>query len=357
MSEPANDLPAGLSQPPEGYADWLADLKGRIHTARQRAALAVNRELVLLYWQIGRDILARQAEQGWGAKVIERLAHDLHAAFPEMKGFSRANLMYMRAFAEAWPDAGIVQQAVGQLPWGHNLVLLTRLKDPRQRLAYAQSAVAHGWSRNVLNIHIETRLLERTGTAVSNFEVSLPKPQSDLARESLKDPYRFDFLGLTDEAQEREIENALVKHVTDFLLELGAGFAFVGRQVLLDVGGDEFFIDLLFYHLKLRCYVVIELKGGKFKPEHLGQLSFYLTAVDAQVKHPQDGPTIGLLLCKSKNKVVAEYALRDKAQPLGVAEYQLVESLPPELQTSLPSIEQIERELAGDGAAAEDDTR
>ena len=339
-----SDTPAGLTLPPEGYADWLADLKSRIHTAQQRATLAVNRELVLLYWQIGRDILARQAAQGWGAKVIERLAHDL-----------RANLMYMRAFAEAWPDAEIVQQAVGQLPWGHNLVLLTRLKDSQQRLAYAQSAITHGWSRNVLNIQIETRLLERTGKAVTNFDASLPQPQSDLALESLKDPYRFDFLGLSREAGEREIETALVKHVTEFLLELGAGFAFVGRQVLLDVGGDEFFIDLLFYHLKLRCYVVIELKGGKFKPEHLGQLSFYLTAVDAQIKHPQDAPTIGLLLCKSKNKVVAEYALRDNTRPIGVAEYQLVESLPPELQTSLPSIEQIERELGDSGASTDDD--
>lgn len=262
-----------------------------------------------------------------------------------MKGFSRANLMYMRAFAEAWPDSEIVQQAVGRLPWGHNLVLLTRLKDPQQRLAYAHSAIANGWSRNVLNIHIETRLLERTGKAVTNFDVSLPKPQSDLAHESLKDPYRLDFLGLGKEAGERDIENALVKHVTEFLLELGAGFAFVGRQVLLDVGGDEFFIDLLFYHLKLRCYVVIELKAGKFKPEHLGQLGFYLTAVDRQVKHELDHPTIGLLLCKSKNKVVAEYALGDKTQPMGIAEYKLLESLPEELQTSLPSIEQIEREL------------
>ena len=272
-----------------------------------------------------------------------------------MKGFSRANLMYMRAFAEAWPDSEIVQQAVGQLPWGHNLVLLTRLKDSQQRLAYAQSAITHGWSRNVLNIQIETRLLERTGKAVTNFDASLPQPQSDLARESLKDPYRFDFLGLSREAGEREIETALVKHVTEFLLELGAGFAFVGRQVLLDVGGDEFFIDLLFYHLKLRCYVVIELKGGKFKPEHLGRLSFYLTAVNAQIKHPQDAPTIGLLLCKSKNKVVAEYALRDNTRPIGVAEYQLVESLPPELQTSLPSIEQIERELGDSGVSTDDE--
>ena len=342
------DLPIRLTPAPEGYADWLADLKGRIHSAQQRATLAVNRELVLLYWHIGRDILARQAQQGWGAKVIERLAHDLRAAFPEMKGFSPRNLKYMRAFAEAWPDSEFVQEVLAQLPWYHQLALLDKLPGPGTRRWYAAKAIEHNWSRNILVMQIETRLLERSGKAVTNFDASLPKPQSDLARESLKDPYRFDFLGLSDKAQEREVENALVKHVTEFLLELGSGFAFVGRQVLLDVGGDEFFIDLLFYHLKLRCYVVIELKGGKFKPEHLGQLGFYLTAVDRQVKHAQDNPTIGLLLCKSKNKVVAEYALGDKAQPMGIAEYKLLESLPAELQSSLPSIEQIERELGGD---------
>lgn len=341
------DQPASLTPTPSGYADWLVDLKDRIHSAQQRAALAVNRELVLLYWQIGRDILARQAQQGWGAKVIERLAHDLRTAFPEMKGFSPRNLKYMRAFAEAWPDEEFVQAVLAQLPWYHQLALLDKLPSAQARRWYAAKAIEHNWSRNVLVMQIETRLLERTGTAVTNFPVSLPKPQSDLARESLKDPYRFDFLGLGAEAEEREIENALVKHVTEFLLELGAGFAFVGRQVLLDVGGDEFFIDLLFYHLKLRCYVVIELKGGKFKPEHLGQLGFYLTAVDRQVKSEHDNPTIGLLLCKSKNKVVAEYALGDKTQPMGIAEYKLLESLPAELQTSLPSIEQIENELGG----------
>ena len=350
-----SDDPIRLTPPPEGYADWLADLKGRIHTAQQRATLAVNRELVLLYWEIGRDILARQALQGWGAKVVERLAFDLRAAFPEMKGFSPRNLKYMRAFADAWPDADFVQVVLAQLPWYHQLALLDKLPGPETRRWYAAKAIEHNWSRNVLVMQIEMRLLERSGKAVTNFADQLPRPQSDLARESVKDPYRFDFLGLTDEAHEREIENALVKHVTEFLLELGAGFAFVGRQVLLDVGGDEFFIDLLFYHLKLRCYVVIELKGGKFKPEHLGQLGFYLTAVDRQIKSEHDHPTIGLLLCKSKNKVVAEYALGDKTQPMGIAEYKLLESLPAELLTSLPSIEQIERELAGDGTPSDDD--
>jgi len=339
------DKPISLSDTPSDYTAWLLELKSRIHTAQQRAALSVNRELVLLYWQIGRDILARQAEQGWGAKVIERLAHDLRAAFPELKGFSRANLMYMRSFAEAWPQAAIVQQAVGQLPWGHNLVLLSKLKDPQWRMTYAERAIEHGWSRAVLTMHIETRRLEREGQAVTNFAERLPAPHSDLAQQSLKDPYIFDFLSVGKQADEREIEAALIQHVSNFLLELGAGFAFVGRQVHLEVGGDDFFIDLLFYHLKLRCYIVIELKAGAFKPEHTGQLGFYMTAVDMQMKSEHDAPTIGLLLCKSKNKVVAEYALRDSNKPIGVAEYQLIESLPAQLQTNLPSIEQIEREL------------
>ena len=337
--------PPSLTDVPDGYTEWLTELKLRVHAARQRAAAAANRELVNLYWQIGRDILAQQAKQGWGAKVIERLAHDLRTAFPEMKGFSRANLMYMRAFAEAWPDEGIVQQAVGQLPWGHNLVLLSRLKTTQQRLDYAQRANEQGWSRNALNIHIETRLLEREGKAVTNFSAQLPAPRSDLALQALKDPYVFDFLGIGQEAGEREIEAALVEHISRFLLELGAGFAYVGRQVPIEVGGDDFFIDLLFYHLKLHCYVVIELKAGAFKPEHAGQLSFYLTAVDAQLKSGQDASTIGLLLCKTKNRVVAEYALRDSNKPIGIAEYQLVESLPKELQTNLPTIAQIEHEL------------
>ena len=336
---------------PADYAAWVAELKARIHGAQQRATLAVNRELVLLYWQIGRDILERQGREGWGAKVIERLAQDLRNAFPEMKGFSPRNLNYMRSFAEAWPDGEFVQAVLAQLPWYHQLALLDKLKSANERRWYAAKAIEHNWSRNVLVVQIETRLLERQGQAVTNFPLALPKPQSDLARESLKDPYRFDFLGLSDQAQEREIEHALVKHVTEFLLELGAGFAYVGRQVLLTVGGEEFFIDLLFYHLKLRCFVVIELKAGAFKPEHLGQLGFYLTAIDRDMKDERDNPTIGLLLCKTKNKVVAEYALGDKTQPMGIAEYRLVASLPADLQTSLPSIEQIEQALADDEGA------
>jgi predicted nuclease of restriction endonuclease-like (RecB) superfamily len=334
-----------LSPPPQGYADWLADLKTRIHNAQQRATLAVNRELVMLYWQIGKDILERQAREGWGAKVVDRLAHDLRTAFPAMKGFSPRNLKYMRSFAQAWPEAEFVQAVLAQLPWYHHLALLDKLTSSAERRWYASQAMQHHWSRNVLVMQIETKAHARSGQAVTNFDQSLPAPLSDLARESLKDPYRFDFLGLTEEAQEHAVEEALVHHATQFLLELGAGFAFVGRQVLLNVGGDEFFIDLLFYHLKLRCYFVIELKGGKFKPEHLGQLGFYLTAVNRQVKGEQDNPTIGLLLCKTKNQVVAEYALGDNTQPMGIAEYKLLESLPEDLQTSLPSIEAIEQGL------------
>ena len=334
-----------LTKPPEGYVDWLASLKTKISNAQLRATFAVNKELVLLYWQIGNEILSRQNQQGWGAKVIEKLAFDLKNSFPQMKGFSRSNLLYMRSFAETWCDQEIVQQLVGKLPWGHNLVLLDKLQNNEDRIWYAKKTIQNNWSRNVLVIQIESKLIARQGKAINNFELQLPKPDSDLAIESFKDPYRFDFLGLGEKAGEREIENALVKQVTEFLLELGAGFAYVGKQVNIEVGGEDFFIDLLFYHLKLHCYIVIELKTGDFKPEHLGQLGFYLTAVDKQIKSKQDKPTIGLLLCKNKNKIVAEYALNDKTQPMSIAEFKLLESLPTNLKTQLPSIEDIEREL------------
>lgn len=340
--------PISFTPAPEGYAAWLTELKTRIAGAQQRATLAVNRELVLLYWQIGHDILQRQAQQGWGAKVIERLAHDLRGTFPLMKGFSPRNLKYMRAFAAAWPDSDFVQQVAAQLPWFHLCTLIDKVKTSEARDWYLAKALEQGWSRNILVMQIETGARERTGQAVTNFSTSLPPTHSDLAREALKDPYRFDFLGLTETAAEREIEAALVNHVSRFLLELGAGFAYVGRQVPIEVGGEDFFIDLLFYHLKLHCYVVVELKAGEFKPAHTGQLSFYLSAVDAQVKTAHDSPTIGLLLCKTQNRVVAEYALRDSNKPIGIAEYQLVASLPQEFATNLPSIEQIERELADD---------
>jgi len=337
--------PRDVRAPPPGYADWLTEIKGRVAAARRRTVLMANGELMRLYWQIGRGILDRQASQGWGAKVIERLARDLRDAFPEMKGFSRANLMYMRAFAEAWSEDEIVQRIVGQLPWGHNVVLLTRLKEPALRLRYAEQASRDAWSRTTLELQIKSRLHERQGQAITNFEARLPAPHSDLAQETLKDPYLFDFLGLGLEAHEREIENALMRHITRFLLELGTGFAFIGRQYRLEVAGEEFFIDLLFYHTRLKCYVVVELKATAFRPDHAGQLNFYLSAVDAQVKASDDRPTIGLLLCKSQNRLVAEYALSGIDKPIGVAAYQLVRALPEPLLASLPTVELLESEL------------
>ncbi len=311
----------------QSYQDWLNQLKIQIRSSQQRAILAVNQELVLLYWQIGQNILQRQDQQGWGAKVVDRLSKDLSAEFPEIKGFSTRNLKYMRKFAEAWQDKQIVQQAVALLPWGHNLVLLDKFSDNVTRLWYAQKAIEHGWSRNVLVHQIESGLLERTGQAVNNFSQTLPEIQSDLATQTFKDPYIFDFLSLGEVYYERELETVLTQHIMAFLLELGTGFAFVGKQRHIEVGGDDFYIDLLFYHLQLRCYVVIELKTGDFKPEHIGQLNFYVTAVDRQLKTENDTPTIGLLLSKSRNEVVVEYALNQTPQPIGVAVYQLEKML------------------------------
>lgn len=332
---------------PNDYADWLQHLKQDIKRAQQRAALAVNAELVQLYGRIGRDILQRQTQQGWGAKVIDRLARDLKDAFPEMRGWSSSNLKYMRFFAQHCPNNLIGQQPADQLPWFHIVILLTKLDDAAEREWYAVQTVQQGWSRTTLELNIKNRLHQRLGGAVSNFVARLSAPDSELAHDTLKDPYLFDFLGLGDDAHEREIESGLIRHITNFLLELGAGFAFVGRQFRLEVAGDEFFIDLLFYHTRLKCYVVVELKATAFKPEHAGQLNFYLAAVDAQIKAPDDKPTIGLLLCKKQNRLVAEYALSGMEKPIGVAEYQLLRDLPENLGKSLPSIEEIERELAG----------
>jgi predicted nuclease of restriction endonuclease-like (RecB) superfamily len=346
--------PAKAAAPaPRDYESFLGELKERIRAAQLRAAVAVNRELVLLYWQIGRDILARQQEHGWGAKVVDRLAADLRRELPGVEGFSPRNLKYMRAFAAAWPDESIVQQLVAQIPWGHNVRLLDMVKDPGDREWYARKVIENGWSRNVLVHWIESGLHERQGQAATNFDRSLPAPQSDLAREVLKDPYSFDFLTLAADAAEREIERGLVDHIREFLIELGVGFAFIGQQYRLQVGGEDFVLDLLFYHLKLRCFLVIELKAGPFEPEHAGKMNFYLSAVDDLLRHPDDQPSIGIILCKSKNKVVAEYALRDVRKPVGVSSYvtKLVESLPKDLRGSLPSPKEIEAELSGDNGA------
>ena len=337
-----------ISALPEGYADWLTQLKVDIAQSRQRAALAVNAELVQLYHRIGAEIRQRQQVNAWGAKVIERLARDLSDAFPDIRGFSSRNLKYMAFFAQHCPNGLFGQQPAAQLPWFHVVTLLTKLASPAEREWYAQQTVLLGWSRSTLEQNIKNRLQQRQGAAVTNFVARLPAAESALAHETLKDPYLFDFLGLGDDAHERDIEDGLIRHITRFLLELGAGFAFVGRQFRLDVGGDEFFIDLLFYHTRLKCYVVVELKATAFKPEHAGQLNFYLAAVDAQIKAEDDKPTIGLLLCKQQNRLVAEYALSGIDKPIGVAEYQLLRDLPETLGRNLPSIAEIEAELAGD---------
>lgn len=335
---------------PDDYSEFLQALKERIRTSQIKAALAVNKELVLLYWQIGKDILERQEQEGWGAKVITTLAKDLKAEFPEMKGFSSRNLKYMRSFAAAYPDEQIVQQAAAQIPWFHNCILLDKVKDETERLWYIQQTIENGWSRAVLEYQIESKLYQRQGKAITNFEQALPKPQSELAQQLLKSPYNFDFLSLGKEAVERDLENALIAHIRDFLLELGVGFSFVGSQYALEVGGQEFRIDLLFYHLKLRCFVVIDLKMGKFEPAFSGQINFYVNAVDDLLKHPDDQPTIGMVLCKSKENTVVEYSLRGINTPIGVSTHTL-EQLPQPLQDSLPTVEQLQQEL--NDAAAE----
>jgi predicted nuclease of restriction endonuclease-like (RecB) superfamily len=335
------------------YEQLLGTLKDRIRSAQLRATLSVNRELVLLNWQIGRDILARQEAQGWGAKVIDRLAADLRRSFPEMSGFSPRNLKYMRAFAEAWPEEPIVQQLAAQIPWFHNCILLDKVKDADERAWYVGKTREHGWSRNVLALQIESSLYRRQGRAITNFEATLPNPQSDLAQQLLKDPYNFDFLTLGDDARERELERGLHEHIRSFLLELGVGFAFVGSQYHLEVGGEDFYIDLLFYHLKLRAFVVIDLKMADFRPEYAGKLNFYLSAVDDLLRHPADEPSIGLILCKAKNKVVAEYALRDIGKPIGISGFKLAETLPESLEGKLPTIADLEAELSeGEGAGS-----
>jgi predicted nuclease of restriction endonuclease-like (RecB) superfamily len=327
---------------PTGYADLLADIKTRVRTAQVRAAFAVSRELILLYWSIGRDILNRQHAEGWGTKVIERLAKDLGAEFPGVEGFSSRNLKYMRSLAEAWPEAEIVPQLVALLPWGHLRVLLDRLKDRATREWYLRAAVEYGWSRNILVLQISSRLHEREGKALTNFRKTLPSPDSDLAAQILKDPYNFDFLTLTPSAQERELERGLLLHLRDLLLELGRGFAFVGSQVPLNVGGETYYLDLLFYHVRLHCYFVIELKVGPFKPEYAGKLNFYLSAADDLLRTAPDAPTLGLLLCESRGEpIIAEYALRDIAKPIGVSTYRVTRQLPEPLRDEVPSIEDL----------------
>ncbi len=356
---------------PTDYAPLLAEIKARVQATRTKAALAANRELLALYWDIGRLVLDRQRQEGWGTKVIGRLSEDLQREFAGQQGFSPRNLKYMRAFAEAWPNTAIVQrpvaqigerrssspadqpttaivqQPVAQLPWRHHTILLDRLPDTEARLWYAAKAIEHGWSSNVLALQIEAGLHERQGKAITNFKQTLPPAQSDLAQGITKDPYLFDFLALREDANERAVEIGLIAQVEKFLLELGAGFALVGRQVHLEVGDQDFYLDLLFYHLKLRCFVVIDLKARDFTPEAAGKMNFYLSAVDDRFRTPGDQPSIGLILCRSKQRVIAEYALRDMTKPMGIAGYvtKLVDSLPKSLKGAIPSVAELEKGL------------
>ncbi|WDQ16793.1 PDDEXK nuclease domain-containing protein [Rhodopirellula sp. P2] len=360
MSELTND---------KEYRDWIVSIKSQIQGSQIKAAVAVNYAMLELYWFLGEQIIERQETAKWGDGFLKQMGKDLSSEFPEMKGFSHRNLKYMRQWVQFWTGIpAIGQQAVAQLniptgqqlvaslpegaaqlaakiPWGHNLRIMEKLSDPADALFYVQKTIENNWSRAVLTHQIESGLHLREGKAIDNFDATLPEPESDLARQLLRDPYNFDFLTLTERHNERELEDGLMDQLTKFLLELGAGFAFVGRQYKLNVDGDEYSIDLLFYHLKLHCYVVIELKVDKFKPEYAGKMNFYISAVDSQVRTEADGPTLGILICKSKSDIKVEYSLRDLTKPIGVSEYQITEHLPDDLRSSLPTIEQIEAEL------------
>jgi len=325
---------------PSNYLEVLDDIKKRVYTSRLRASISVNRELILLYWEIGHMILQRQKIEGWGAKVIDRLSADLKKEFPDMKGLSSRNLKYMRSFAESYPTKAFVQEVLAQITWYHNITLLEKINNRNQREWYVRATIEHGWSRSVLVHQIESDLYSRQGKALTNFPVTLPAPQSDLAQQITKDPYNFEFLGIGPDISERQLEMALIDRLKDFFIELGKGFSFVGQQYHLDVGGEDYYLDLLFYHLHLRSYIVIDLKVVPFKPEFAGKMNFYLSAVDEQLRHPDDQPSIGLILCKEHNRLIVEYALRDTKKPMGVATYRI---LPSKLKGELPTARQIEK--------------
>ena len=336
---------AQLTKLPVGYNELISQLKKQILTSRLRAAVSVNRELILLYWDLGAKIKVRQSEEGWGSKVIDRLSRDLSANFPDMRGFSVRNLKYMLAFVEAYPERSFVQQSAARIPWFHNCVILEKVKSFANRAFYIQKTLENGWSRDVLIHQIEMKLHNRAGKALTNFPQTLPAPQSDLAQQVIKDPYAFDFLGTREKISERELETFLLTHLKEFLLELGVGFSFVGSQYPIEVGGQDFRMDLLFYHLNLRCFIVIDLKISAFMSEYAGKMNFYLSAVDDLLRKEGDNPTIGIILCKSKNKVIVEYALRNTKRPMGVSTYKLQEALPKSLQGKLPSAYELSKEL------------
>lgn len=356
----------------EGFGALLGEIEARIESGQTRALVAVNRELVRLYWDIGRIIQRRQKGEGWGAAVIPRLSRALHNELPELKGFSERNIKRMLAFHREYPSlqASLDEQAprpaartgkiskvplpvallpeslMWSIPWAHHITLMEKVKDLSSRRWYMEETLARGWSRDTLALQIQASAHSRHGRGTSNFSTLLPPPQSDLTQQALKDPYIFDFLTLTHPFQERDLETQLVGHLEKFLIELGQGFAFLGRQYRLDVGHEDFYVDLLFYHVRLRAFIVIDLKKGAFKPEYAGKLNFYCSVVNDRMKHPSDGPTIGLILCQSRDRLLAEYSLSGIAQPIGISTYQLTRALPPGLRSALPTVEEIEAELS-----------
>ena len=331
------------------YICWVKELKGLISSSQIKASISVNRELLSLYWRIGKSISEKVERMNWGASVVLNLSNDLKKIFPHQKGFSRSNLFYMKKWYELYSSGDVdsekVQQLVGQIPWGHNVLIISKTKKIDEALFYSSKTLENNWSRVVLDHQIESDLYARKGKAITNFNTTLDEPLSELAIETLKDPYKLDFLTLGEKVIEKDIEEQLVKNITQFLLELGTGFSFVGRQVALEIDEKNFYLDLLFYHIKLKCYIVVELKAVEFKAEYAGKMNLYLSAVDDIMKTEDENPTIGLLLCKSKSKIIAEYALRGTSQPIGIAEYELMKTIPENLKTTLPTIEEIEKEL------------
>jgi predicted nuclease of restriction endonuclease-like (RecB) superfamily len=327
------------------YKIWINELKLKIRSTQIKAAIAVNSVLIQFYWDLGKMIVDKQTQSTWGDKLLEQISKDLKDEFPEMKGLSVTNLKYCKVFYNFYKDFLIGQQPVDQLPWSHNILIFTKSNSEQQAQFYIQQTIENNWSRDILALQIKNKLFERQGKSITNFKNTLPKPYSDLAEQTLKDPYVFDFITITSKAKERDIENQLIEHIKKFLLELGKGFAFVGQQYHLEVAENDYYIDLLFYHIKLKCYVVIELKNRKFIPEDAGKLNFYLSAVDSMLKNDDDKPTIGLLLCRDKNSIEAEFSLRDINKPIGISEFQLTEIIPEDLKSSLPTIEEIENEL------------
>lgn len=323
------------------YAQLIQTLKQEIASSRIKAHLAVNKEMISLYWRIGNLILERQKQEGWGSKVTRNISCDLMREFPEMKGLSARNLIYMQTFAGSYSE--FTQQVAAQIPWGHNCVILDKIHENEKRIWYIQKTIENGWSRNILNLQIKTNLYAREGKSINNFQASLPAPQSDLAQSIIKDPYNLQFLDIQGKFSERELEGKLIDNIRNFLLELGQGFAFVGNQYHIELEGEDYYIDILFYHLKLRCYVVIELKTGKFRPEYAGKLNFYLNLIDKKIKDKSDNPTIGLILCEDKKGITVEYAIEGINKPIGVSQFKLTENLPDNLKKYLPSADDLAR--------------